>query len=581
MTRTILLLPLIFIGFSFAGLAQEMPKHENQVYIDENNRVYVNQEEPFYFYFSNSKEEGSKKYQIKSEVAPKLTDPVKFSEEGQKSITVSYTKSPNGGRMPVNLDIHIDGSAPESKAVFASDKKFTDDEGDYYGKDLGIDITAKDGRSMVDAVYYSLDGKAYQKFDNTLNVPEEGEHELKYYAVDNVGNVEPLKARPFFIDATPPESSHTVDGPSLDDTFSPETKIQLSASDDVTGVRNIKYAIDGASYSIYKEPIKLNSLEDGKHTISHYATDNLGLEEDKTDEANKLAFYLDLQPPEFDIKIEGTKYSTEGFLFIPEDAKLVVNPTDNHTGVDKIYYTVVHEGREGQNRTPLTEYNNGISFSESGKKTVTVRAFDKIGNVREKSEVIFMDNEKPQTGIKYGKPQIFTNDTLFITLTTDINLFTTQYDSGIKHTKFSINGGEEKIYNKNNVKFEKEGTYRLQYYSVDNVGNTEMKKTALFNIDNTAPTVELTVLGATPTYEQTEQGGKVLVFSRDGILKLDAKDRCGVKELYYWLNEGNKRDYSETRQIPVNEARNYNLKVQAIDNLGNSMTKEFIFYATD
>lgn len=579
MAKNILLVLLFTIYTTSFARGQEQLQHDKKVFVDENDRVYVNMDLPMYFYFSTEQKKSSKKYQIKSEVKPKLTDPVEFRNEGHKSVTITYQEMPNGGRMPVNLDFHVDGSAPTSKSVYSSKMKYQATDIKLYSKDLKVDITSKDGRSMVAAVYFSLNGQPFQKYQNTLSFSKEAEYTLKYYAVDNVGNVEKVHNEKFVLDGSPPSSQYVVNGPSVDNTLAPEAKIELKGEDKTAGVNAIKFSLNGSSFDDYKEPISLKSLTDGKHSLQFYAIDNLGIKENKEAPENLFNFYLDLKAPDLEVSIEGTKYETEGFLFIPDDSKVVVKAKDNHIGVDKIFYKVVHEGRDGIDKTELTEYSSGISFSRNGKKTITFKGFDKLGNEREKSKILYVDKEKPKTGIKYGKPQIFTNDSLFITLTTNIELFTTQYDSGIKHTKFAINGGAEKIYD-GSVAFDQEGTYRLQYYSVDNVGNKEMKKTALFNIDNTPPSVELAVLGTTPSYEQVD-GEEAMVFSLDGVLKLDASDRCGVKQLHYWLNEGNKKDYSQTRQITINEARNYHLKVQAVDNLGNSTTQEFTFYVTE
>lgn len=560
-------------------LAQQQLQHEKKVYHDKNGRIYINQEMPVYFFFSTSKGAQSKKHQLKSEVNPKLTDPVNFSSEGDKSITVTYTQKGNGGRVPVNIDFHVDGTPPESSVTFSSEKQYRAENMEFYSNDLNVTITADDDQqSMVADIYYSLNGNPYKKYQQPLSLSKEGAYDLKFYAVDNVGNVEVVSNRKFTVDGTPPVSQHKINGPSVNQTLAPKAEIVLSAKDKLTGIGTIKYSIDGGQEVVYNEPISLSDLNDGKHELVFYATDNLGLEEDKT--KHKMTFYLDLYPPEIDLTIDGPKYLSDGFLFIPESSKLKVSASDNHSGVDKIFYQVTHEGPDTKEKTPLTEYKNGISFSKNGKKTIMVKAFDKIGNEMRRNKVLYLDKEKPKTGIKYGKPQIFNNDTLYITLSTKVTLFTTKYDSGVKHTKFSINGGQEKIYNGNNLTFNSEGIYRVQYYSEDNVGNTENKKTAQFAIDNTPPRVELVVLGTTPKYETIDDGEKALFFSLDGILRLDANDRCGVKNIYYWLNDGPKMDYSQTRQITLTEARDYNLKVKAVDNLGNSMTKEFMFYVT-
>lgn len=50
----------------------------------------------------------------------------------------------------------------------------------------------------------------------------------------------------------------------------------FSAIDDTSGVREIKYRIDGGTWNTYTKGLTLSTLPDGEHTISYYSVDNTG-----------------------------------------------------------------------------------------------------------------------------------------------------------------------------------------------------------------------------------------------------------------------------------------------------------------
>jgi hypothetical protein len=75
-----------------------------------------------------------------------------------------------------------------------------------------VQLTATDGatgnaRVGVAEIWYRVDGGAWQKLNGniaTINVINDGQHTIEYYAKDNVGNTEATRSLTFQIDQTPP-----------------------------------------------------------------------------------------------------------------------------------------------------------------------------------------------------------------------------------------------------------------------------------------------------------------------------------------------------------------------------------------
>jgi hypothetical protein len=99
----------------------------------------------------------------------------------------------------------------------------------------------------------------------------------------------------------PPDTTPPVTAIAFQPTHQPASKtyvsgstvFTLSANDDASGVREIKYRIDGGAWNTYTKGLTLSTLPDGEHTISYYSVDNTGNNEtEKT-----LTIILDKSPP--------------------------------------------------------------------------------------------------------------------------------------------------------------------------------------------------------------------------------------------------------------------------------------------
>ena len=94
-------------------------------------------------------------------------------------------------------------------------------------KNGGISIESSDVTSGVAKIYYSIDGAAYKTYSSPIKLAEEKSYQLKYYAVDRVGNAEEVKEMTVQLDLTAPTTSLTVEGDLKEDVLSARSKIAL------------------------------------------------------------------------------------------------------------------------------------------------------------------------------------------------------------------------------------------------------------------------------------------------------------------------------------------------------------------
>lgn len=569
-----LILTLAYIDAS----AQEQIKPEKKTFTAPNGRFYINQQLPVYFRLFTSENPNTPSFLLKSEVTPEMVNPASFRTEGPNTIKITTYIDPNSkSQKPVNLDIYVDGSAPQSKAVTSGVVPYVFGGDSIFGPGLKIELTSKDAYSGVERIFYSINGEAYKEYANTtIDFSGEGKYILRYYAVDNVGNVENPKLVKFSIDLTPPKTSLKVNGIRVGDAISNSTTFTLNGLDVSSNIKNTYYKFDNSEFCIYTSTISPSALKDGPHTLVFYSMDNVGNAENKTNPENKLSFIIDRTAPELETKIEGEQYKAPGdMLFISNETKIIANAKDDLVGLETLAYSV--------NDEPEKRYAEPLQFPNKGQYRVAFNSLDKLGNQKKKTISFYVDNGTPNTGLKLGKPQVFSNDILNIKSETEITLFTANYDSGIRETKYTIDGGEPIVY-KNPIKIAQEGKHIIKYWSINNVNGIEKQKTTRVAVDMTAPTIAYS-FDVEPTKKTDTNGKPISCLPKGSRFILDVKDNLsGVKSIMFTVNGMTTRDYKQTSDEDWKQMFNqeivYSIKVTATDFLDNMSSVSFDFLIT-
>jgi hypothetical protein len=127
----------------------------------------------------------------------------------------------------------------------------------------------------VASVEYSLDGGPWTPYTQPVDVTGDGEHELKYRATDNAGNVETVKSAVLTLDATKPTLlvGGLADGQLYGD--SQDVRVTFQAVDPTSGIRSVVGTLDGRAYqnNTLQAMYELNL---GMHELVVTATDKAG-----------------------------------------------------------------------------------------------------------------------------------------------------------------------------------------------------------------------------------------------------------------------------------------------------------------
>lgn len=314
---------------------------------------------------------------------------------------------------------------------------------------------SSDDKSGLNHYEYKVGASEWQSGSTCTVTAEEG-REVKFRAVDNVGNASEEVTATVKIDKTKPVISADKEA----DRWTKEDII-IQAEDTGSGFRGFEITKDG---SLYNPAVENTLSESGRYTVK--AADNAG------NESDEVTYLIDKTKPQ--IELNGYE---EG-VWTNKDVK--IRFTDEHSGIKSV--TV---------NGSAAAYENGYTITESGE--YTVKCIDKTGN--ENSAAVKVDKKNPEvTALSFSGFGYETEGETEYLNSYDVKYKVTEEDSGINRNQLYLNGV------KVNESTEKELTYRESQnisklsrterderceYKVlvtDNAGNESEEKTASLTV---------------------------------------------------------------------------------------------------
>jgi translation elongation factor EF-1beta len=178
-----------------------------------------------------------------------------------------------------------------------------------------------------------------------------------------------------------------------------------------------------------------------------------------------------------------------------------------------------------------------------------------------KTLLIGVDAEPPETTHTLNPAVPNGENDWYITCVT-LTLKATDDGTGVETTYYRINGETWQTYT-SAVEICNDDEYTIEYYSVDNVGNNEIKKTVSFKIDKTLPTI-ITI--------QKEQSG-ILIKTINFTAVVD-DETSGIDRVEFYLDgEFQVEDTSPPYQWTWKGIGNHTVTVDVFDKAGNKASK--------
>lgn len=474
---------------------------------------------------------------------------------------------------PNTQEVYLDSTPPVSS---------DDSDGEWHNEDVTVLITAEDpsapdgtAGSGVKAIYYSGTKEGIAEGDQVVVIFEnEGVHELSYFAVDNVENVEGEKHLTLIkIDKTPPEiTGAPTTEPNENGWYSENIVIHFEAEDQpgLSGLKSV--TLDVVVSTEGRDQEVVGTAEDNAGNTASTAVGGINI--DKTDPSSEITF------PE-----EGEYYNAESWE--RGGGGVIGTTSDNLSGVASVEVEIVGwETAEAQ----LEDYEEvGTSWeylldfaedgSDDGHYTVRSQATDVAGNQEGTAEVSFTyDTTPPVTSVvevsgKEGWNGWYKSD-VKVTLTVVDSLspvVKTEYQLDLESEEEWVEGSE--------ITITGDGEHQLFYRSQDAAGNVENRVSYAGNpikIDTVRPErVEVQDTGDWSTTKQLTFTWSESFDETSGIdhyelwISTDRNEKNAVLGLD-GLSVGNATSYTLTEEQAslLSEDVTYYAKVKVYDRAG-------------
>lgn len=570
--KTFLITLLLLISFS--GFAQKQLVHKKTIYQSPEGKLYINKALPLYLYVSSSKDEGAKKIRLHSVDSEKYTNPMYLDTEGYNTFRSpskvdTVTKKTVYPLEDIIFEVYSDSKAPQTSIIYTNIKRFKKGNINYIGKKLNIKFKQYDAISGINATYYSINGADYKKYDEPLIFDKEIEYTLKYYSVDNVGNVENPHEIIYSIDLSAPKTNLSIDKDKYNNVISSRSKIILNSEDNISKVKKTLFHFDDNNTYQYTKPIIISGLKEGEHKITYYSIDNINNKETE----KVFSFYLDKTPPMIIDEILGNTFIANGKKYSSGRSKIKLTTMDNKAGIKDIKYSI--------NNSEFIEYTKPFYIGQSGELSIKSIVTDNVNNknivnmLTNKSNVSYVDLSGPQLGHSFSKPYFTIKDTIFIQKSTKVFLSSNDLESGVKKIEYTIDDSSITTFDKY-FYITKEGTHKINYSAYDNVDNSNTSSFTCF-VDNTPP--QIFYRFSIFSEKKKEFNGKLVdVYPSHAILFLSATDsNVGLNNLYYSVNDKTTQNYSS---LIGNFKKNkfYKITIYALDKLNNKSEKTIEFF---
>lgn len=475
--------------------------------------------------------------------------PIQVAASGVHSL-LFYSEDFAGNRNQTSLEIKIDTT--QFYLVF-SIQNGTIFDSNY----VAISWTVHNAVSGIDHFEYVLDGGSFVPLGTVnfvgLTNLSEGSHVLTVRAFENAGNIV-SQSLTFTVDTLPPSLSFDLPDGTL---FSSNSVvINWISTDSNSGIDHFEYSLDGGApgNTGNVSSVNLIGVSDGGHSLSVRAYDRAENVIERS-----VTFAVDTQPP-------ALSFSSQGIAFFKSTSITISwTASDSVSGLSRFESsvdngTLVSFGTSSSRRIDLVNVTEGSHI-------FTLRAYDKAGNIAEKSLALIVDLRPPTLAL------LIQNGTVFTSRPVTIGWLSADNGSGIDHFEFKLDSrpsatvGIETSVDLTDIS---EGSHALAVFAYDKAGNFARGRIN-FVIDTLPPSIE---------FDARDGDFFNLMSSKIGWSSSD--NVTGVDHFTYRIDSGSFQNLGNVNSVNLTDLSDgsHVLTVRAYDKVGN-VVERFITFVID
>jgi hypothetical protein len=330
-------------------------------------------------------------------------------------------------------------------------------------------------------------------------------------------------------------------------------EITLTASDQLSGVGNIYYSIDGSPFQVYKSPLIID--QEKEYNLKYYSADNVG----NAEAVNSMVIVLDKTHPHTQLQISEDKYEN----IISGRSQIILTAEDKGAGINDIFYSI-DDG-------PVKKYASPVRavFLSQGDHKLAYHSTDNVNNAEADNTYDFYVDKTPPTIVQeiLGK-SFFAGGREYSSGRSQLKLTTFDNKAGIKEVFYSINNSEFLKYEKPVFLANVTGNLTVKAYALDNVNNkTESlekgDKTNIPYVDLSGPSISYGFSG--PKFIQRDTA---YISNKTKIFLKATDSESGINRIEYAVDNGEARLFEEP--FSLEKEGSHDIKITGYDNVENT-----------
>ncbi len=372
----------------------------------------------------------------------------------------------------------------------------------------------------------------------------------------------------FYADGTPPRTRTIINlTPYVkNDTifFGKDLRIKLYATDNIAGVENTYYSVNGEDYKLYDSAMYFP--EEGSYILKYYSVDHVG----NAEKPRTYKFVIDASTPTTNLNIVGNH---KGNILSP-GAKIILKTDDNLSGTAKIYYSI-DGGAVRQYRAPIM-----AQYLPEGSHIIRYYSVDNTGNTENEREIeFFVDKTAPLILDDIIGENYFINGKQYLSSDSKLKIWALDNKAGVEAIYYSLNGSEWKKYTEP-IDFPKtKEKLIIKYYAVDSVGNKSKIDQNLSSMGGTGNAgvfqtfIDLDPPSLSYSFIDSYKFRDTVYLSKNSKIKVWARDNeSGVKKIQYQVDSSDFTSYNKPFSLKNEGVHKVNL--MAYDQINNISMKE-------
>jgi hypothetical protein len=348
-------------------------------------------------------------------------------------------------------------------------------------------LSAYDQYAGVAATWYVVNGVYGEGAQFTLAGLPDMKYVIKWGSLDQLGQNETAKEITVQLDASPPKTNISIQGPNFRHhvdsvlNITQNTSFSLAASDKHSGSAQTWYTINDDTFegSIFN----LSNYPEDYYTIAWGSSDNLG----NAESSNILNVYLNILTPKTAIDIGEPTFRKKALhqWNVTDTTTFTLTPLWLHSGNSAVWFTIDGEYRTGETFTLA-------GFSE-GLHDITWGVRDNLGhNESGNLLAVYLDLGAPYTQMDIGEPKYRADsgDNWAVNADTVFSLLSMDNCSGVLYSWYIIDG----IFYQGttfSLYGHTDGPHTISWGGTDRLGHNETAHLITVLLDDTHPEMVL------------------------------------------------------------------------------------------